>query len=99
MLRAYCLALDTMRTVANARPESRIRRVAAARHLNRTAAECLEAHAPGSSPAEVVLGVLAGCVRQAQADVSGRLREFGRTPEYPTRGKPPGGQARLAILS
>jgi hypothetical protein len=46
MLRAYSLAESIALTVKDARPVSRMGRVAAARHLNRIAAECLEKQSP-----------------------------------------------------
>jgi hypothetical protein len=42
MLRAYCLTSEIMKNVDDARMLSRMGRVAAARHLNRIAAECLK---------------------------------------------------------
>jgi hypothetical protein len=46
MLDAWCLTSAIMRVVGDARLVSRMGRVAAARHLNRIAAECLEKRFP-----------------------------------------------------
>jgi hypothetical protein len=42
MMAAWCLTSEIMKAVDDARPVSRMGRVAAARHLNRIAAECLK---------------------------------------------------------
>jgi hypothetical protein len=46
MLRAFCLTSVIMKAVDDARPVSRMGRVAAARHLNQIAAECLKKVSP-----------------------------------------------------